>query len=422
MRKFGVLFWAWLFIALTVNGQDELGYAMSSREVVEQQLKRMDVEIGYGAGCGRMVAVETRGFSLKGDDEADDELTFIEKYDFPDDEADDFETKRFKAVWKAYADGLAQIAQSIAVTTPQADKTKVNKLGAASNYISNDISMAMEQNLEGVVTITTAESCNDKEYEFSVAVCQTERRKRLNEAYRQGRRAETPGRYSLKEWIDNKSGTGIICPQSYCDNEGVWWRVAGVPVDLSAGRNSKKVALKTEKARRYAYEAAMRTIAVRVSASTSISVLHKSNDGDKRKEKMERDVKIDPINTILPVDPSQVRWFELDRMNPMTGKPVRCVVAALRSGNSKNTTAESSKMREQLKRLARDLDIDKTKVDLITQQRMHGLKYKLSEIDVQLKYEQSMPPEIRKRIEEQLLEISREVIELKGGKGNEDHQ
>ena len=416
MRK--IVFFTLLtaLIALTVNGQDELGHAMSSREVVEQQLKRMGVEIGYAAGRGRMVAVETRGFSLKGDDETDDELTFIEKYDFPDDEADDFETKRFKAVWKAYADGLAQVARYIAETTPQAGGAKENKLYVGENGIS------MVMDLEGIATITTAESCNDKEYEFSVAVCQSEKKKRLNEAYRQGRRAETPGRYSLKEWIDNKSGTGIICPQSFVDNEGSLWSVAGVPVDLSAGRNSKEVALKTEKAKRYAYEAAMRTIAVRVSASTSISVLHKSNDGDKRKEKMERDVKIDPINTILPVDPSQVRWFELERMNPLTGKPIRCVVAALRSGNSKNTTAESSKMREQLKRLARDLDIDKTKVDLITQQRMQGLKYKLSEIDVQLKYEQSMPPEIRKRIEEQLLEISREVIELKGGKGNEDHQ
>ena len=330
MRRVGVFILVVALVALAVNGQDELGYAMSSCDMVMQQLKRMGIEIGYGADRGRIVAVVTSDFSLKGDDEADEELMFIKKYDFPDDEADDFETKRFKTLWKAYADGLAQIAKYIAMLTPQTDETKENKLDAGENGVS----MALEQDLEGVVTITTAESCNDKEYEFSVAVCQSEKRKRLNEAYRLGRRAETPGRYSLKEWIDIKSGTGIICPQSFIDNEGFLWSVAGVPVDLSAGRNSKEVALKTEKARRYAYEAAKRTVAVRVSAKESaLSKIKKyREDGFEANEKLNVEVLIMPMDeALLWGDPSQVRWFELDRKNPLTGNPVRCVVAALRS-------------------------------------------------------------------------------------------
>ncbi len=338
MRKFGALLGVGVFIALTVNARGELGQAMSSREVVKQQLERMGVKIGYGAGRGRMVAVETQGFSLKGDDEADDELMIIEKYDFPDDEADDFETKRFKTLWKAYADGLLQIARYISQTTHQTGEIKENKLDAAAIGVSRVI----KQDLEGVVTITTAESCDGKEYEFSVAVCQSEKKKRLNEAYRQGRRAETPGRYSLKEWIDNKSGTGIICPQSFVDNEGFLWSVAGVPVDLSAGRNSKEVALKTGKARRYAYEAAKRTIAVRVSAKVSANKSKSSmitfeklrEDEVVVKEKLNVEVLIMPMDeALLWGDPSQVRWFELERMSPLTGNPVRCVVAALRSGN-----------------------------------------------------------------------------------------
>lgn len=330
MRRSGVFILGVALIALTVNGQDELGHARTSREVVMQQLKRMGIKIGYGAERGQMVAVATHGFSLKGNDESDDELMFIEKYDFPDDESDDFETKRFKTLWKAYAECLVQIVRHIAMITPQTDETKENKLNAAANGVS----MVMEHDLEGVVTITTAESCNDEEYEFSVAVCQSEKRKRLNEAYRQGERTETSGRYSLKEWIDKKSDTGIICPQSFFDDEGVLWRVAGMPVDLSAGRNSKKVAVMTEKARRYAYEAAKRTIAVRVSASRVLTIFDRANAGGEQKGKTEKTVKIDPINTILPVDPPQVKWFELERMNPLTGKPVRCVVAALRSGSS----------------------------------------------------------------------------------------
>ncbi len=316
-------------IVLTGNGQDELGRAMSSRDAVKQQLERMHVEVGY-AGRGRMVAVETRGFSLKGDDEVDDELRFVEKYDFPDDEADDFETKRFKAVWKAYADGLAKIASDLETSMDHKEMKDENGKILSQNFKSSAV-----QSLAGVVTITMAESCTaDGEYEVTVAVCQSQKRA---EAYSCGLNGgnTTPGKYTLEEWVKQKSesGLGIICPQSYCDNEGVWWRVAGVPVDLSAGRNSKKVALKTEKARRYAYEAAIRAIAVRVSTRTSTSIIFDSSERVKRKEKMERDVKIDPINMVLPVDPSQVRWFEFDMKNPLTGNSVRYVVAALRSGN-----------------------------------------------------------------------------------------
>ena len=331
MRKIGAHTLLAALIVLTGNGQGELGRAMSSCDMVEQQLERMGVQVGYDAARGRLVAVETRAFSLKGDDEVDDELRFVEKFDFPDDEADDFETKRFKAMWKAYATGLEQIAEYFAMITPQPNETKENKRDTAAIGVS----MVVKQDLEGIATITTAESCNGKEYEFSVAVCQSEKKKRLNEAYRQGRRAETPGRYSLKEWIDNKSGTGIICPQSFVDNEGFLWSVAGVPVDLSAGRNSKKVALKTEKARRYAYEAAKRTIAVRVSANKSKSSIFEKLREDEVvvKEKLNVEVLIMPMDEALSVDLSRVRWFELDRENPMTGNPVRCVVAALRSGN-----------------------------------------------------------------------------------------
>lgn len=329
MRKLNLSFLIVAFIALTVNGQDELEHAMTSRESVMQSLGKMNVQIGGDLERGRIAAIGTSGFYMKGG-ESDGELGLNETYDFPDDATDDFETKRFKAVWKAYANGLAEIAYSLGTSVEQSEtKAKSGKI------LSQASKSSAVQSLAGVVTITMAESCSaDGEYEVTVAVCQSQKRA---EAYSRGLNGgdAKPGNYTIAEFVKQKSesGCGMICPQSYCDNEGVWWRIAGVPVDLSAGRNSKKVAVLTVKAKRYAYEAAMRSLAVRVSANTSMSV---NMEGGKEDESLnETSVKIEPINTILPVDRSQVRWFELDGVNPLTGKPVRCLVAALRSGNGR---------------------------------------------------------------------------------------
>jgi len=333
MRRIGAFILVTALVALTVNARGELGQAMSSREVVKQQLERMGVKVGCDAAGGRMVAVATRGFSLKDDDanNANNDFGMTETYDFSDDASDDVETRHFKALWKAYAECLGRIAsyQGLSIS----EKEEKDDEG---NVLSKTMTSAATNSLGGVVFLTMAESLDDDGWcEVTVAVGQSKKRE---EAYLRGVNGgdSRPGKYALDEWVKQKSesGLGIICPQAYCDNEGVWWRVASVPVDLSEGRNSKKVAGLTEKAKRYACQAAMRALAARVSTSTSQSVFNKSYNGGEQKGKTEKTVKIDPINTVLPVDPSQVRWFELERMNPMTGKPVRCVVAALRSGSS----------------------------------------------------------------------------------------
>lgn len=333
MRKFDMFFFFAAFIALIVNGQGDLGHARSSREVVKQQLEGMGVRVGYDAERGRMVAVATRGFSLKDDDanNANNYFGLTETYDFSDDASDDAEMRHFKAMWKAYADCLSTIASYQGLSIAHEEEKD-----DAGNVLSETMSSAATNSLDGVAFLTMAESLDDSWCEVTVAVGQSKKRE---EVYLRGVNGgdAKPCKYTLNEWVKQKSerGSGIICPQAYCDNEGVWWRVAGVPVDLSDGRNSKKVAALTEKAKRYAFEAAMRTIAVRVSTSTSTAISISSNERGKQEyeadEKMDKTVKIEPMNTVLPVNPSQVRWFEQDRMNPLTGNPVRCVVAALRS-------------------------------------------------------------------------------------------
>ena len=324
----------------TWTSENVIRRKISSRDVVKQQLDRMGVKVGCDAAGGRMVAVATRGYSLK-DDEANNANNVFgttETYDFSDDASDDVETRHFKAMWKAYADCLGTIASYQGLSISEEEEKDDE-----GNVLSKTTSSAATNLLGGVVFLTMAESLEDGWCEVTVAVGQS---KKSEEAYLRGLNGgdAKPGKYTLDEWVKQKSEgcLGIICPQAYCDNEGVWWRIAGAPVNLSARRNLKKVAVLTEKAKHYAYEAAMRTLAVRVSTSTLVSTFNKSNDDGEQKEKIEKTVKIDPINTVLPVDPLQVRWFELDMENPITGNPVRCVVAALRSGNYKNVADEPS--------------------------------------------------------------------------------
>ena len=300
---------------------DTLSHAERSEEFVERVLAERGIALGRDSEHERIVSVAAYDIPLKSKSD-EDGIRFKDVYDFQDDVNDDFETKRFKAMWKAYASGLAEIAENL--TTNLSFKTEEEAQREAGQSVAES---SAKCTLDGVVTITMAESLIEDRYEVSVAVCQSKNRKEqvcgLNGS------TSRPGKYTLAEWLERQSGTGIVCPNSYCDNEGVWWRVAGVPVALDSGRKSKKFAESLEKAKLYAYEAALRTIAVEVTATrTSRSILQNDSVTEDFKSK----VKIVPVNEVRPVDPSQVKWIELDRDDPFTGKPVRLVIAAIRSG------------------------------------------------------------------------------------------
>lgn len=284
---------------------------------VERMLKAHGIQEGSDVKHGRIVAIGTWIFGGKS---SSDEPYDFQAPDFPDDVNDSFETKRFKAMWKAYATGLS----SIAMNKPNVG---LNLTGSNSNQV-----MDLSEKLAGVVTVTMAESLDPAEevYQVSVAVYQSKKREKMYS----GSLKSKPGKYTLAEWIERVSGAGIICPRSYCDNEGVWWRVAGVPVELDEKRSPKKGPVAIATAKRYAYEAARRTIAVQVSEKAQIKckITNTSDKSIDVEEKVSEVVKIEPLDTILPVDPSKTKWFELERVDPMSGAPVRCVIAALCSG------------------------------------------------------------------------------------------
>ncbi len=305
-----------------VGSEADTNNFVRSEVIVMQYLKDLGIKIGADKESERIVEVKSSGFTMQGNAPKQDdllELNTIEDCGFQYDVKDDCQTIRFKAMWRAYADGLARMANRTG------GGVKAKKMGQ-----KQELTQTLSAEFRGVTTIVSAESldASGSEYEVTVAVSQSKKREEMYSGLQ-----SKPGKHSLGDFVEKESSTGIVCPKSYCDNEGVWWRIAGVPVELDGNRSPKRGTAAIEAAKRYAYEAAMRTIAVRVSVKTQLqSTMTKSGDGVSVEDKISKVVRVEPLDTILPVDPSKTKWIELERVDPMTGVPVRCVIAALYSG------------------------------------------------------------------------------------------
>ena len=301
----------------------------SSRSVVSEQLAMAGIQLGFDQEKKRIVVVETRRLAMKRDRQKESS-SLKESYDFREDAGDDFETKRFKAVWKAYADGVVQIAHNIDGKTEcrmeDGNTTACSRVTCEFKRVEYTKAVKeVKATLGGVVTVTMAESFNGEEYEVTVAVGQSVKKEIAYGAYKSGKTHPSPGKYSLKEWIDARSLSGIICPQSFVDKDGVWWRVAGVPVTVDSLSGNHERSVRIEKAKKLAVSAAMRTISVDVMATCTLSSVSGTHDG----ERVEREVKIKSISEGSMFDASKVKWFDIESNSPVTGKVI-LVVCAIR--------------------------------------------------------------------------------------------
>ena len=299
----------------------------SAEELVGKTLASMGIPVGLDSDKKRVTTVGTWSWSLKKQDDPDSSFDF--KFDFPDEENDDFETRRFKAAWKAYASGLANMAMSIVPEKKREDVTTDNAKEVVKTT-TNGIEMKARIVLEGVATVTSAESYDAAadEVQFAVAVCRSEKRRRLYEDYKAGRKPNSPGRYSLKEWINQNSGIGVLCPRSIIDNDGILWRAAGLSVEVD-GRKEESIKNAIEKAKCYAFEAAIRTIMVEVSFSKTAETTMEVN-GSTTVSKLQDTTKIIPCCKVAQSDSSRVRWFDIGRKSHITGKRTRLIVCAIR--------------------------------------------------------------------------------------------
>ena len=110
-----------IFAFIGCDRQQEAKEFISSRDFVRRSLNESGVEMGIDEEHGRVVALSSAGFPLEGMEPKKDKLQkssadFGGEY-FQYDVDDDFQTLRFKAMWRAYAEGLAKIANLTVVAT-----------------------------------------------------------------------------------------------------------------------------------------------------------------------------------------------------------------------------------------------------------------------------------------------------------------
>ena len=295
-----------------------------TKDLVSRMLAESNIQEGYDVARGRIVTIGTWGFSIGGGASDVDETNYEIDCGLPDSADDDFEVKRFKAMWKAYAKALAKIAQ-IYATKVETSKSTTEPDGVTNEVagvITETIAMASKQ-LAGVTFLTMAESRAGGRYEISVAMCLSDKRKEAYSSRETGSGA-CHGRYSIFEWLERISKIGMICPQAYCDKDGVWWRIAGVPVGLDGKRIKLEKSLMA--AKHYAYEASLRTIEVQVSSERRLTSVATKRPGDALRvdERLKEHIKIDPV-TVIP--PYSITIME--SIDPLTGKSVRLAVAFL---------------------------------------------------------------------------------------------
>ncbi len=294
--------------------------------------------------------------------------------------------------------------------------------------------LTMTRTLCGISVLGTFESLSEDEYQVALIVS-LDLEKGKNEIMSFGEeRPGKPGKMSLKQWMDTQDFGLVAGPRRFVDNEGTTWALGIVPA--AKGQQPYGTMLDA---------AARECAAFAFGGELAVSI----HGGDSRKfgDEAEVNARANYSGSIeykaIGTDwyPRELeQYFRRPYTHPLTGRKGVVAICALRSGAPKimneilrqKTMMQQMRrfeegwekgmrdvMRERAKGLARELDFDSADVDAITQHRMRVLKDELSRIDVELQHERSMFPENRKRTEERLAEITRKVVELKGGKRNE---
>jgi len=381
---------------------------MSDEEFARKRYLAFQRALMMGAGgISRMVA---RNVEVPGNDDRFRSFGWDSSFRlgyFPDDEDDESWISQFIGRMKDQMVGRAT------------DK----RFSWKARLVGSEGMARIESPVYGLSILRQFESLSEDRYQVALIVSlDLEKGGKKILAFQDGK-VEPPGKKSLRQWMDTQDFGLVVGPRRFVDNEGTIWAIGIVPA--AEGQQPYGTMLDA---------AARECAAFAFGGDLTVSI----NEGDAENPKRGSFIELNAIGTDwYPRELEQ--YFRRPYTHPLTGRKGVVAICALRSGTSKimeeivlqKIKARQLKqfekgmrdgMRERVKELARNLDFDSADVDAIKQYRMRKLKVELSKIDVELQHERSMRPEIRKRIEEQLLEISREVIELKGGKGNEDHQ
>lgn len=242
----------------------------------------------------------------------------------------------------------------------------------------------------------------------------------------------SPGKMSLRQWMDTQDFGVVVGPRRFVDNEGTTWALGVVP---AAEGQQPYGTLLDAAARECATFAFGGDLAVSIDEKNP----YRTTTGIEDESWCVKDNCLIDFRAIGVEDwyPRELeQYFRRPYTHPLTGRKGVVAICALRSGASKFAKEiherRMKKMQEKqyeagmragmldvLKVVAKELDNVRTDDD-VTMRRISKLKHEISRMEDVLQDERSMRPKNRKRTEERLAEITRKVTELKGGKSNEN--
>lgn len=283
--------------------------------------------------------------------------------------------------------------------------------------------------LLGVTIVQQFESLTDERYEVALIVSFEEKKGTDDfKAFCEGE-SPKPGRRSLHEWIDAQDFSLVTGPRQYVDNEGTQWAIGIVP----AAEGQKPYGDLLDAVARNAAALAF-GCGLEVSPSRRNSTTGTMND-----DSSDGDVSVELRGLVDAWYPRELElYFRRPYTHPATGRKGVVAICALRGGASKimeKITARKieetrerqfeegmrAALREQLKTLANELDKVNADDDEMSM-RIRALRREIFRFEGELQQERSLQKKNRERTTKKLIELRMKVMELKGGKGNEDHQ
>ncbi len=315
----------------------------SAGEIVQHWLREQGLAQGGNASSGRIVSIGVNHLTVGEEPFYDEIIEARERYDIPYEPNDDLDTRRFTAMWKAYADGIVSIARTMrhraGMEMEIKDFVDEGGVNSANGDNGHRKMFSGEMRVRGLNFLTMAESIQDEEgpsgityswCQIAVALSAMEKSGGESASLYEGVR---PSPLSLTEWIEKNSKDGMICPQVFFDKDGMMWRVAGMSVAVDGIRNMDKVMCAKRRAKIYTFEAALRTVDVVVSFSRMYSCEDDKNDTDSKLpsigEELRRDVIVAPVLNVSSADSSRVKWYEVCRKKAGTDRVVCLVVCAI---------------------------------------------------------------------------------------------
>ena len=267
-------------------------------------------------------------------------------------------------------------------------------------------SVAMELPLFGLSIRGQFESLRGDKYSIALIIrLDLEKVQEKILAFSEGQ-AIAPGKTSLQRWMSEQDFSFIAGPRQYVDDEGTMWALGIVPAVEGQQPYGNLLDAAARDCAAFAFGGTFKAKAKTGEASGSIEFTAPES----------------VIGNNYPRELEQ--YFRRPYTHPLTGRKGVVAICALRSGASKFAKEIHERkiekmrekaieagirdgMREQLKTLVKELDKinaddDETSMRIVALWRLQKKN--------------------RERTTKKLIELRMKVMELKGGKGNEDHR